>query len=91
MKTKYNQGRRSLLATGGFFLALSLSQFPHLYAQNGGADSPAVESNEGKNIRRNDQPMEPDNSRGLVGPSGQEIHDFLYPPAEDRKDVTPAT
>jgi hypothetical protein len=92
MKTKYNQMRRTLLIFGGLFLALLLSDLPHLYAEDQGADSPVVEPKE-KNITANEQPMEPDITRGalpLVGPSGEEIHDFLYPTTENRKVVTPA-
>ena len=91
MKTKYNQMRRTLLIFGGLFLALLLSDLPHLYAEDQGADSPVVEAKEEK-IKR-DQPMEPDNTRDivhLVGPSGAEIHDLLYPTTENREVVTPA-
>ena len=90
MKTKYNQMRRTLLIFGGLFLALLLSDLPHLYAEEQGVDSPVVEAKEEK-IKR-DQPMEPDNTRDtvhLVGPSGEEIHDFLYPTTENREVVTP--
>jgi hypothetical protein len=92
MKTKYNQMRRTLLIFGGLFLALLLSDLPHLYAEDQGADRPVVEAKD-KNIKGNEQPMEPDNMRNtvhLVGPSGQEIHDFLYPTPENPKVVTPA-
>ena len=78
MKTRYNQMRRSLLVFSGFFLAL-LSEFPHLYAGDQGTDRAVIEAKD-KNIKINEQPMEPDNTRStvhLVGPSGEEIHIFF--------------
>lgn len=78
MKTRYNQMRRSLLVFSGFFLAL-LSEFPHLYAEDQGTDRAVIEAKD-KNIKINEQPMEPDNTRStvhLVGPSGEEIHIFF--------------
>jgi len=92
MKTKFSQRRRTLLVFGGLFSALLLGDLPHLYAEDQGADSPVVEAKE-KNIKANEQPMAPDSPRGtlpLVGPSGEEIHDFLYPTTENRKVVTSA-
>jgi hypothetical protein len=82
MKTKYYKRRRTLLVSGGFFLALLLGA-----AANGYADDYAgVETKERENIRRNEQPIEPATPRDtarLVGPSGEEIHDFLYPTPEE--------
>jgi hypothetical protein len=93
MKTRFNQRRRTLLVSGGLFSALLLSGLPHIYAyaEDWAVDSPFVELKEEK-IKRN-QPMEPDTTRGtlpLVGPSGEEIHDFLYPMPRDGEVVTPA-
>jgi hypothetical protein len=42
-----------------------LSEFPHLYGDDRGADSRVVEAKD-KNIKRNEQPMEPDNTRETV-------------------------
>ena len=91
MKTRYNQMRRSLLVFSGFFLAL-LSDFPHLYAEDQGTDRAVIDAKD-KNIKINEQPMEPDNIHAtvhLVGPSGEEIHDFLYATPQNRKIVIPA-
>ena len=71
MKTNYKHKRRILIVSGGFFLAL-LGEFPHLYAEDHGTDRAVIEAKD-KNIKTNEQPMEPDNTRGtvhLVRPSG---------------------
>ena len=91
MKTKYKHKGRILMVSGGFFLAL-LSEFPHLYAEDQGTDRAVIEAKD-KNIKINEQPMEPDNTRATVhleGPSGEEIHDFLYATPDNRKIVIPA-
>jgi hypothetical protein len=88
MKTKYNPMRRTLEVSKRLFLALLLSGVPHLYADQG-ADSPVVEPKE-NSIKPNEEPTEPDNSRDtvpLVGPSGEEIHNFLYPTTANHKVV----
>lgn len=86
MKTKFSQRRRFLLVSGGLFSALLLGAAANVYADDHAADRPAVENKEGKGTRRNEQPMEPatpgDTAR-LVGPSAEQIHDFLYPTPED--------
>ena len=49
---------------------------------------PIVEPKDGRNVRVIEQPVEPDTIRGnigIVGPSGQEIHNFLYPKLNDEK------
>ena len=86
MKTEYHS-RRTLWVSSGFFLALLVSNSPHLYAEERRADSSLVEPI----INRNEQPMEPGNTRDTIRPvglSGEEIHDFLYPTAKDGKVVT---
>ena len=86
MKTKYYKRRRTLLVSSGIFLALMLGAAANVYADDQAADRPAVETKEGKNTKRNEQPMEPATPRDtarLVGPSAEEIHDFLYPTPED--------
>ena len=85
MKTKYYKRRSTLLVSGGFFLAL-LFGAANVYGDDHAADRPAVETKEGKTIKRNERPMEPATPRDtarLVGPSAEEIHDFLYPTPED--------
>ena len=92
MKTKYHQRRRTLLFSSALFVALLIA-LPGVYAEDQGADRPVVESKARNNIPRNEQPIESDTIRlniPMVGPSGQEIHDFLYPTPEDGKVVTPA-
>lgn len=67
-------------------------RFLDLYAENRTADRPAIEPKEEK-IKRNQQPMESDTTGdniSLVGPSAEEIHDFLYPTREDDKVLTRA-
>ena len=57
-----------------------LSEFPHQYAEDRRADNPVVEAKD-KSIKRNEYPMESDtihNAIIMVGPSVEEIHDFLY-------------
>jgi len=79
-------GTRRLLVFGGFPLALLLSGFLAMYAQGLGTDSSIVEPKDGRNTNRTEQPIEPETTRdniSLVGPSGEEIHDFLYPTPED--------
>lgn len=93
MKKKNNRWRRNVLVSGGFFLALLLSDLPQMHAEDRKADNPLVEPKVGKAIKENEQPMEPAISRDsihMVGPSGEEIHDFLYPTPNDGKVVTPA-
>jgi hypothetical protein len=90
MKTKYNHFYPTLLIPGGFFLALLFSDLPHLYAEDRETDR-AIESRN-RNTKTSEQPIESDNNHdtvSLVGPSGEEIHDFLYPTAENRHIATP--
>ena len=92
MKTK-SKSHRTLLVFRGFFLALLLSANAHIYAEDRATGKPAVQTKEEDTIKRNEQPMPPDISRDsprLVGPSGEEIHDFLYPTSEDAKVLTRA-
>lgn len=92
MKTKYKHRRRTLLVPG-FCLALLLSVSPHLCAEDQAGDRPAVESKEEKTIERTERSIGPEitheNVR-LVGPSSEEIHDFLYPAPEDGNILTRA-
>ena len=93
MKTNHNQSRRTRLVFGGLFLALLLSDLPGMYADDQGTNSPVVESRLEKNIPRNQPATESETSRhsiDMVGPSGEEIHDFLYPTAKDGEVVTQA-
>ena len=90
MKTNY-QKRRTTLLSGGCFLALLASVFPVIFAADQPAHRPAVESRD--RIVNNEESNEPERtlqSVPLVGPSGEEIHDFLYPAPEKRKIVIPA-
>ena len=87
MKTK-SEIHRTLLVLGGFFLALPLSGAAHVQAEDRATDRTAVQTTEKETSKRNEEPMGPDISRDtapLVGPSGEEIHDFLYPVIEDDK------
>ena len=87
MKTK-SKSHRKLLVSGGFFLALPLSAAAHVQAEDRATDRGAVQTTEKETSKRNEEPMRPDISRDtarLVGPSGEEIHDFLYPMIEDDK------
>lgn|SRR5688500_12220470 len=79
MKKRYKQYAGPQLAAYGLLLALVLSGWPHINAEER-ADSPSAESKEEK-IKRN-EPMESDSLRksiSMVSASGEEIHDFLYP------------
>ena len=90
MKTNY-QKRRTTLLSGGCFLALLVSVFPVISAEDQPAGKAAVEPKD--MVMSNEQPMAPDTTRetiGLVGPSAEEIHDFLYPAPENRKLITSA-
>jgi hypothetical protein len=53
--------------------------------------NPVVEPKDGRNKTVTEQPIEPDTIPGniIVGPSGQEIHNFLYPKLNDWKFVKP--
>ncbi len=91
MKTNHNRRRGTPFVSGGLFLALVLNGLPHIPAEERATDSPSVEPKEEK-IKRT-QAMESDITDGifpLVGPSGEEIHDFLYPTPRDGKVVRPA-
>lgn len=93
MKTKFTQRHRTLLVSGGLFSALLLSAAANVYADDQPADRPAVETKEGKDTKRNEPPLEPATPRDtarLVGPSAEQIHDFLYPAPEDGKVLTRA-
>jgi hypothetical protein len=51
-----------------------------------------IEPKDGRNTKVTEQPIEPGTipgSIGPVGPSGQEIHNFLYPKLNDGKVVIP--
>jgi hypothetical protein len=53
---------------------------------------PVVEPKDGRNTKETEQPIEPATIPGNispVGPSGQEIHDFLYPKLNNGKVVIP--
>jgi hypothetical protein len=74
-------------------LALLLNAFSGTDAEDQPANSKVVESTVEKNLPRNEQPSESDTIRhngAMVGPSAQEIHDFLYPMPKDVKVVRPA-
>jgi hypothetical protein len=91
VETNHNRRRSTPFVSGGLFLALVLSGWPHISAEERATDGPSVEPKEEK-IKRN-QAMEPDITDGilpLVGPSGEKIHDFLYPTLRDGKVVRPA-
>jgi hypothetical protein len=65
------------MISNGVILALLLTNVPGMYAEDR-----RVESRLEKNIPRNQPVTESETSRhsiGMVGPSGEEIHDFLYP------------
>ena len=79
---------RNLLGLGGFFLVLLLSSLPRVYGEDRASDRAAGQTKEEETITRNEEPMRTDitsNTAGLVGPSGEEIHDFLYPTSEEDK------
>ena len=87
MKPK-SKTHRNLLRSGGFLLVLLLSSFPGVCAEDRASDRAAGQTKEEETITRNEEPMRTDitsNTAGLVGPSGEEIHDFLYPTSEDDK------
>ena len=93
MTTKCNQRRRALLIPKGLLLALLLSGFSDIEAGDRPANSKVVECTVKKNLPKNEDPIESDTTRynvPMVGPSAQEIHDFLYPVPEDVKVVRPA-
>ncbi len=90
MKKRYKQYAGPQLAAYGLWLALLLSGLPHIYAEEQ-TDSPSVEPKE-EEIKGN-EPRESDTTRETitrVGPSGQDIHDFLYPMPKVGQAVTPA-
>jgi hypothetical protein len=92
MKKRYKQYAGPQLAACGLLLALLLSGLPHIdaYAEDLATDSPFIELKDDK-IKRN-PPTESDtihNAIHMVGPSGQDIHDFLYPMPKVDEAVTP--
>jgi hypothetical protein len=91
MKTKSKS--RNVLGCSGFFLVLLLSSAARVYAEDQASDRPAGQTKEEETITKNEEPLRTDTTRnnaGLVGPSGEEIHDFLYPTAEDDRFLTRA-
>ena len=92
MKTK-SRSHRTLLVSGGFFLALPLSAAAQVQAEDRATDRAAVQTTEKETSNRNEEPLRWEISRDtapLLGPSGEEIHDFLYPMIEDDKPLTRA-
>jgi hypothetical protein len=92
MKIK-SKSRLNVLGSSGFFLVLLLSSAARVYAEDQASDRPAGQTKEEETITKSQEPMRTDTTRnnaGLVGPSGEEIHDFLYPIAEDDKLMTRA-
>lgn len=91
MKTRSKN--RSTLLVSGFFLALLLSAAAHVHAEDRATDRPPVETKEKETGKRKEEPMQADISRDtarLLGPSGEEIHEFLYPVPEDDRVLTRA-
>jgi hypothetical protein len=91
VKTNHNQSRRrTRMISNGVILALLLSSLPGMYAEDRRADDAVVESRMEKNTPRNQPVTESETSRHsiMVGPSGEEIHDFLYPTAKEGEVVT---
>jgi hypothetical protein len=81
------------MISNGVILALLLTNLPGMYAEDRRADNAVVESRLEKNIPRNQPATESETSRhsiGMVGPSGEEIHDFLYPTAKEGEVLTQA-
>jgi hypothetical protein len=59
-----------------------------MYAEDRPTDRPADRIKEEEIITRNEESMRVDTIRDsarMVGPSGEEIHDFLYPRPDDDK------
>lgn len=87
MKTK-SKSHLTLLVSGGFLLALPLSAAAHVQAEDLATDKRSIQTTEKETSKRNEEPKRSDTSRDtapLLGPSGEEIHDFLYPVIEDDK------
>ena len=92
METK-SKGPWTLLVSPGFFLALLLSAAAPIHAEDRATDRPANRIKEKELITRNEESMRADTTRDSalrVGPSGEEIHDFLYPTPDDDKVLTRA-
>jgi hypothetical protein len=90
VKTNHNQSRRTRMVSNGVILTLLLTNLPDMYADDQRGDNKVVESKLENNIPGYQQPMESETSRrDMVGPSGEEIHDFLYPPPKDSEAVRP--
>ena len=94
MNTKYKDSGRALLVSSWLFLALLDGHSPSLYAEERQSGSSVIECKETETTNKNGQPTVSIHPRKtltrLVGPSAEEIHDFLYPPVEDCKVSTPA-
>jgi deoxyxylulose-5-phosphate synthase len=93
MKSKYKDKRYTLMLSSGSFLALLLSVSAHVCAEDQTVDTSVVKSIEEEIIERTERSIglviTHENIR-LVGPSGEEIHDFLYPAPEDDNVLTRA-
>jgi hypothetical protein len=85
VKTKHTYWHCALIFSG--FVALAGSRSPYLYAEDRLAGSASVEAKEAQLFERDEQPRPPAKARHstrMVGPSAEEIHDFLYPPSVER-------
>ena len=93
---KINQKHRrgTLLIASWLSVAIMLSTADSLHSDDGPRDTSAGATKEAQSLNRNKEPVQPNNTpetTGLVGPSAEEIHEFLYPAIQDDKAVTRPT
>ena len=94
MKINQKHRRGTLLIAGWMLVAIVLGTTAPLRSDDERRDTSTSAAGEAQRIKRNEEHAQMNNTRettGLVGPSGEEIHDFLYPPIQDEKAVTRPT
>jgi hypothetical protein len=94
MKIEQKHRRGTLLIASWLLIAIVLGTAAPLRSDDERRDTSTSATEEAQRIKRNEEHAQTKNAReptGLVGPSAEEIHDFLYPPIQDEKAVTRPT
>ena len=91
MKIEQKHRRGTLLIASWLLIAIVLGTAAPLRSDDERRDTSPSATEETQTIKRNEEHAQTKKAReitGLVGPSAEEIHDFLYPPLQDDKAVT---
>jgi hypothetical protein len=94
VKINQKHRRETLLIASWLSVAVMLSTAASLHSDDRPRDTSASATEEAQRLNRNKESVQPNNPRetiGLVGPSAEEIHEFLYPAIQHDKAVTRPT